>query len=322
MFTRSSFTKAAGAIGATLVAFSMVFSPFVAPLPAPAAATGSNLVATCDESLYPTPTPPPNPQPGQSSPYSTYGDRFSIAEALQMPTGPSAFDANANVLPDATAPALPPVPDRQFALLDASATPTVVPTPAPVTPKRVVIQAGHWKRSELPYQLYQFSSNGAYVGGVAEWKLNLHVATLAADMLRARGYDVRIVPATIPIGCQADAFVALHADADSDPYTQGYKAAYPRDINNPVNRHLLADMYIEYGAATGLDRNYNITLNMSGYYAFYNNHQPYAVDPSTPMLILEMGYISNYSEREFLSTYQSVAALGVANGVDRFLQGR
>jgi len=249
-----------------------------------------------------------------------------------MPTGPNAFDANGKLRPDAAAPTLSPVPERQFALRDtptpdpsgftAEVTPTVVPTMVPAKPLRVVIQAGHWLNSELPYQLSQFSDDGAYAGGVAEWKLNLHVATLAAGLLRTRGYDVRIVPATVPIDCRADVFVALHADADSDPNVYGYKAAYPRDINNPVNRRLLADMYIEYGVATGLDRNYSISLNMSGYYAFYNQRQPYAVDPRTPMLILEMGYISNDSDRQFLSTNQDVAALGVANGVDRFLQGK
>ncbi len=291
------------------------------------------MVATCDESLYPTPTPPPNAQPGVKSADGTYGDRFSTAEAQLIPSDPSAFDANGKLLTGAAAPLLPPAPPRQFAPLDtptpdrsgaaaSDATPTAVATPAPVRPKRVVIQAGHWLRGDMPYQISQFSDDGAYVGGVAEWVLNLHVATLAADLLRARGYDVRIVPATVPIGCQADAFVALHADADSDPSTLGYKAAYPRYINNPANRRLLADMYIEYGAATGFTRNPSITLNMSGYYAFDNQKQPYAVDPSTPMLILEMGYISNDYERQFLSTNQSIAAMGVANGVDRFLQGK
>ena len=250
-----------------------------------------------------------------------------------MPTGPSAFDGNGNLLANVTAPVLLPAPPRQFAPLDtptpdpsgapaSDATPTVVPTLAPTQPKRVVIQAGHWLSNDMPYQISQFSGDGAYVGGVAEWVLNLHVATLAARLLRARGYDVRIVPATVPIGCQADVFVALHADADTDPSALGYKAAYPRYINNPANRRLLADMYIEYGVATGLTRDNTISLNMSGYYAFYNQNQPYAVDPSTPMIILEMGFISNDYERQYLSTNQSIAALGVANGVDRFLQGK
>ncbi len=250
-----------------------------------------------------------------------------------MPTDPSAFDANGKMLAGATAPRLPPPPPRQFAPLDtptpdpsgapaSDATPTVVPTLAPTQPKRVVIQAGHWLSADMPYQISQFSDDGAYVGGVAEWVLNLHVANLAADLLRARGYDVRIVPATVPIGCKADAFVALHADEDTDTSALGFKAAYPRYINNPTNRRLLADMYIEYGTATGLTRNYSISLNMSGYYAFYNQSQPYAVDPCTPMIILEMGFISNDYERQYLSTNQSIAAMGIANGVDRFVQGK
>ncbi len=354
----SNILRALSTMSAALAAFALLFStiapspPIAAPAStaspaavvdsmAPPASTpavssamvGNTLVATCDESLYPTPTPPPDAQSGVKSPDGTYGDRFSTAEVQLMPSEPSAFDASGKLLADAAAPVLPPPPPRQFAALDtptpdpsgaaaSDATPTVVPTYMPAKPKRVVLQAGHWLRSEMPYQISQFSDDGAYSGGVAEWVLNLHVASLAADLLRARGYDVRVVPATVPVGCQADAFVAIHADADSDTSALGYKAAYPRYINNPANRRLLADMYIEYGAATGFTRNPTITLNMSGYYAFDNQKQPYAVDPSTPMIILEMGYISNDYERQYLATNQSIAAQGIANGVDRFLQGK
>jgi N-acetylmuramoyl-L-alanine amidase len=174
----------------------------------------------------------------------------------------------------------------------------------------------------MPYQLAQFRNDGAYYAGIAEWQLNLDIANRAAALLRTRGYAVRVVPATVPIGCQADAFIALHADGDTSTAVHGYKAAYPHYVNNPANRRFLADLYIEYGAATGLARDYAITRNMSGYYAFYSRRQPYSVDPSTPMLILEMGYLSNPSDRQSLSARANVAARGVANGIDRFLQGK
>lgn len=330
-----------GAISSALLAFSLLTANPSTPPPHPTATAVSSAfappandrVASCAEANYPTPTPPPNAQTPSRSPYGADRDRFAVAEGLQMPSGPSAFDANSGLLPDATSPSLPPPPVRQFAVIETptaipnappqgDATPTMVAAPTPSTPRRVVIQAGHWQNSDLPWQLAQFDGDGGYANGIAEWKLNLHVATIAADLLRARGYDVRIVPATVPIGCTADAFVALHADADTDPYANGFKAAYPRYINNPANRRFLADMYIEYGTATGLARNTAITLNMSGYYAFYNDTQPYGVNPSTPMLLLEMGYISNYGDAQFLSTQQATAALGVANGVDRFLHGK
>lgn len=250
-----------------------------------------------------------------------------------MPSGPSAFTSDGKLRPKAAAPALAPVPDGQFVPFvtptpnpNATAVPyvapTAVPTLAPATPRRVVIQAGHWLSSQMPYQLSEFRNDGAYAGGIAEWQVNLDIANRAANLLRARGYDVRVVPATVPIGCQADAFVALHADGDSDPTVHGFKAAYPHYINNPANRRFLADLYIEYGAATGLTRDYAITRNMSGYYAFYARRQPYAVDPRTPMLILEMGYLSNPSDRQFMTAHDDLAALGVANGIDRYLQGK
>jgi N-acetylmuramoyl-L-alanine amidase len=294
---------------------------------------GNARVASCNEAAYPTPTPPAKPKSGQRSPFGPNGDVFAITEALQMPTSPSAFAANGKLLPNATAPHLPPAPASQFVPLVTStpnpratatpyASPTAVPTLAPATPRSVVIQAGHWQSSKMPYQLAEFRNDGAFAGGVAEWQLNLDVANRAAALLRARGYDVQVIPATVPIGCQADAFIALHADGDPSASAHGYKAAYPHYINNPINRRFLADLYIEYGAATSLARDYAITRNMSGYYAFYARRQPYAVDARTPMLILEMGYLSNLSDRQFLTARADVAALGVANGIDRFLQGK
>ncbi len=333
MFSLPNIMRVLSSLSAALLALSLALAaPTTSPSPGPAT-IGKDRVVSCDEAAYPTPTPPPKPKPGVRSTLGPNRDTFAVAEALQMPISPSAFAANGKLLPNVVAPKLPPAPAGQFVPLATTtpnphatttpyASPTTVPTLAPATPRRVVIQAGHWQSSKMPYQLAEFRSDGAYDAGVAEWQVNLDVANRAANLLRVRGYDVRVVPATVPIGCQADAFIALHADGDASTTAHGYKAAYPHFINNPVNRRFLADLYIEYGAATGLSRDYAITRNMSGYYAFYARRQPYAVDARTPMLILEMGYLSNPNDRQFLATRADVAALGVANGIDRFLQGK
>ncbi len=328
MDTTPSLLRAISAIVAFITTLTMMFAPPAPPtLPANSA---NDRVMSCDEAAYPTPTPPPAiPTPSPKSPRGPLHDQFMIDEAMQMPGPPSGFSPDGKLLPTTAAPALPPPPDGQFTLpagvptpATPSFAPTAVPTPVPQTPRTVVLQAGHWQNKDLPWQLAQFRSDGTYAAGRAEWQVNLDVATRAATILRGRGYDVRVLPATVPIGCRADVFVALHADGDSSATAHGFKAAYPRYINDPANRRLLADFYIEYPSATALSRSYAITRNMSGYYAFYARRNPYAVDASTPMLILEMGYMTNPTDRALLYNQPDRPALGVANAVDRFLQGK
>lgn len=359
MPTLPNMMRALGALGSFLLAISLVLSPLTAATnptdPSAATAASSNItadnldasasgaasaganskVSTCDVTTYPTPTPPATKPPTpHKSPIGANDDTFAVQEAQQMPSGPSAFTAAGKLKSSATAPSLPPSPAGQFTAPAyqvnpaTTATPrpyinsTPVPTIVPATPRRVVIQAGHWQNSNLPYQLAEFRNDGTYAAGKYEWQVNLDIANRAAAILRGRGYDVAVVPATVPINCQADAFVALHADGDASASVHGFKAAYPQYINNPVNRRFLADMYIEYGSATSLARSYSITRNMTGYYAFYNRRQPYAANPSTPMLILEMGYMTSANDRKLLFNQPATAAWGIANGIDRFLQGK
>lgn len=321
-------------LSAMLLISAVAFTPLGAPANVPAALPASislDRVSTCEESLYPTPTPAgAKPTPHPRSVYGPNRDDFAVAEAQQMPGGPSAF-VNGKLKPDAVAPALPPVPTGQFAPFfaptpgttpTAYASPTVVPTVVPMLPKRVVIQAGHWQADKMPEQLSQFRSGGTYYAGKAEWQVNLDIANRTASLLRGRGYAVRIVPATVPINCLADAFISIHADGDASTSARGFKVAYAHYVNNPLNRRLLADVYIEYAAASGLPRSSNITRNMTGYYSFTARRQPYSVAPSTPMLIIELAYLTNAADRQFLLTRPDSLALGVANGIDRFLQGK
>jgi N-acetylmuramoyl-L-alanine amidase len=190
--------------------------------------------------------------------------------------------------------------------------------------KRVGIQAGHWRSAELPAELAGLrTSTGTSGGGVAEWQLNLDIARRMAPILEAEGIEVDILPATIPPGYKADAFVALHADGDLSGRLSGFKLATPRvSATADADNALLAAITAEYQAATKLKLDYNITRNMTGYYAFSFRRFTHAIAPSTAAVIVEMGFLTNASDRTTLLGRPNVVADGIAQGVLRFLVER
>src|SRR5439155_12820374 len=100
---------------------------------------------------------------------------------------------------------------------------TPPPAGTPILPAgpiraRVGIQAGHWRSEELPDELASLrEQGGARVGGASEVEITLAIAQRVAALLSARGVTVDILPATVPPGYRADAFVALHCDVNGDP---------------------------------------------------------------------------------------------------------
>lgn len=200
-----------------------------------------------------------------------------------------------------------------------------VEEPEPATlAKRVGIQAGHWRSAELPAELAGLrTSTGTFGGGVSEWQLNLDIAKRVAPLLEAEGIDVDVLPATIPPGYVADAFVALHADGDLSGRLSGFKLATPRtSAVTDLDNALLAAITAEYQAATGMRLDYNITRNMTGYYAFGFRRFTHAITRTTPAVIVEMGFLTNATDRSTLLGRPDVVADGVARGVLRFLAER
>jgi N-acetylmuramoyl-L-alanine amidase len=189
------------------------------------------------------------------------------------------------------------------------------------TVKRVGIQAGHWKSSELPAELAGLrNSTGTSGGGVPEWRLNLDVAQRVAALLEAEGIEVDVLPATVPPGYQADAFVALHADGDASGRLSGFKLARSRRSAVPEQADALIDaITAEYREATGLRICPHVSRNMTGYYAFSPHRFSHATAPSTPAVILEMGFMTNASDLRFLLNHQDTIARGIADGVLRYL---
>jgi N-acetylmuramoyl-L-alanine amidase len=195
-----------------------------------------------------------------------------------------------------------------------------VPKNVPTGPRRVAIQAGHWKSNEAPDELRRLiPQTGAEWEGITEVEINLDIAQRVAVILNSKGIAVDVLPTTIPVGYVADAFVALHGDSDGVGENSGFKMAHG-SRRGPYEDALLNSIKDAYGAATGL--NYDpthITNQMRGYYPFSWSRFQHAVAAHTPAVILEMGYVSHDGDRSLMLDKPDVVANGIADGIMSFL---
>ncbi|MFN8512170.1 MAG: N-acetylmuramoyl-L-alanine amidase [Thermomicrobiales bacterium] len=199
-------------------------------------------------------------------------------------------------------------------------------TPANQTPiqARVGLQVGHWEAANLPAELSALrTEGGASAEGYKEVDINYAVAQLAAERLRARGITVDILPATIPVGYQADAFIAIHCDANNDPAIGGFKLARYGDSAIPdTDDKLLNAITAAYGPATGQKIDGLVSRAMIYYYAFNSGNFTHAIAPKTPGVIIELGFLTNPADRNLLITQQPTVAKALADGIVTFLAAR
>lgn len=263
----------------------------------PAPATPAQAVPVAEASARRTATPhPPTEAPAAPAPPS----------APTVSADHSASPDGDGELPDVAAVTEPPAPP-----------PTRVPGPP-----RVGLQVGHWKSSELPDELARLrTSTGARAGSLTEAEVNLAVAQRTAKLLESVGVTVDVLPATVPPGYDADVFVAIHSDGTSNRNARGFKLATPWRASR-ASLHLLSVMTEEYGRATGLPPGGAPTLNMRGYYAFTARNHKYAIAKTTPAVILELAFMTNPTDLWYLTKQQDNLAVGVANGIIRYLNER
>lgn len=198
-----------------------------------------------------------------------------------------------------------------------------VPVWNPPGPKRVGLQAGHWQYADAPDELAELRSNpGTSGGGKAEWEVTLDIAQRAAEMLRASGVEVDVLPTTIPVRYRANAFVSIHADGDGAGALHGFKVTGPGFSGTPeADQLLVTSINDEYGATTGLPRMDNqISLRMRYYYAFNARRYQHAVAPGVPQAIIETGFLTNWDDRNYLIGNPDLVARGIADGVSKFLE--
>lgn len=191
----------------------------------------------------------------------------------------------------------------------------------PEGPARVALQAGHYKNDEIPDELHRLRGNtGASGGGKSEWEVNLTIAELTAEILRGYGVTVDILPATVPPSYWADVFVSIHADGSLDQTKTGFKAATPRRDMTGTADDLLVLIEEKYGAATGFEKDPNVTRNMRGYYAFGWWRYDHAVHPMTTSIILETGFLTSPDDRRIIVDQPEIAAQGLAEGIIEYLE--
>ena len=188
-------------------------------------------------------------------------------------------------------------------------------------PQRIGIQVGHWLTEDLPDELASLrTSTGAAGAGWREVDVNLDIGQRVAALLEAAGFKVDLLPSTVPAGYQADVFLALHCDSGSSSTANGFKVARSgRSAIPTVDDALVQTIYDVYGRLTGLARDdKNITRNMTYYFAFAGRYT-HSVAKTTPAAILEMGFLSNPSDRQFLTDSPDRAAQAIATALSDFL---
>lgn len=185
---------------------------------------------------------------------------------------------------------------------------------------RVGIQAGHWKNEEIPDELSKlYWSGGATVGSVEEWAENLLIAKKVAALLKAKGVTVDLLPATVPENYQADLFIALHLDGNDVTSVSGYKIV-SSEFDQTGEAELASQMIsTSYKEATNFIQDPNITEDMTEYYAFNYIKYLHSISEATPGVILEMGYLTNFNDRQFILSEPDTVAAGIASGILQFL---
>jgi N-acetylmuramoyl-L-alanine amidase len=238
---------------------------------------------------------------------------------------PAAVDASTLASCDPSAPPPAPLPAPGSGQASGFFRGFRVPLPPaplydPPGPKRVGLQAGHWQTDQVPPELHGLAG-GAVGGGRYEWQVNLDVAQRAADLLEASGIQVDVLPTTVPPHYQANAFVALHADGDTTGQTRGFKVARPGFSSIPAIDDRLVDAINQtYASETELPRDdEHISLRMRYYYAFNSRRYCHAVMPGVPQAIIEMAFLTNATDRQYLIGDPQRLAQAVADSVQAFL---
>jgi len=172
-------------------------------------------------------------------------------------------------------------------------------------PPKIGVVAGHW----------QYDSGALCPDGTREVDINLAVARKVVEMLTARGYRAELLPEVTPAiqGYAADAFVSIHSDSCIWE-ASGFKVARVTHSAVPqLEDHLVESLYEAYEATTGLPRHENsVTPDMTQYHNFRK------IAPTTPGAIIELGFMG--SDYDLLINHQDQVALGVVEGIVRFLE--
>lgn len=301
--------------------------PHITQAPHPSTTRTSPVISPTSLSVAAIPntaTTPPAKLPAQPT---------TLTPSLVPATAPAKIAAP--TLAPTIKPAQKAIPTKQPVAVPTQPPPTAPPvaTPNPERiggpvqapnnhsgPRWVTLQVGHWHNERVPdEQSHLAAHTGASAAGVNEVDVNLAVAQKAAPLLIERGYKVDILDATVPVSYTTDLFLALHADGSPSSSTRGFKAVAPWN-SVPASDIFVGFLYEEYGKATRLPSDPITSVAMANYYAFNPYRYRHAVTPDVPSALLEMGFVTNPTDRKVLSSEQERIAWGIANAVDRYFR--
>lgn len=181
-----------------------------------------------------------------------------------------------------------------------------------VRPARIGLQIGHLRAHEQPAPLNR--QTGGVWGSFTEPGINTIITEKAAQILREAGYDVEILPANLPQGYSADVVVSVHSDSSNNANARGFFAdRLVGSAKGAVEDRLVKALNEEYARATGIPYVYRGTSGTKYYYGYYR------VTSTTPMALIENGFITNAADREIIIGQPDRAAEGIAAGIHRFL---
>jgi N-acetylmuramoyl-L-alanine amidase len=212
---------------------------------------------------------------------------------------------------------------RNLAIAQATAaqidaTPTFLPTP--IWFNRIGIVPGHSGIATRGSTKGNIDPGTVCPDGFNEASVVMKVADQVIATLRGRGFTVDKLEEwdTRLFGYQAAAFISLHADS-CDNFNDGYNHSGFK-VTNPTGRLSARDRDLalndcvrdNYSGVTGLPFTPgSITVNMTDYHAFHE------IAPSTPAVILELGFLSY--DRDLLQNHTDRLAQGIVNGLLCFL---
>ena len=176
---------------------------------------------------------------------------------------------------------------------------------------RVGVQAGHWRYQEAGYPLN--TEPGGRAAGWTELDVNLTIAEILSRRLSARGIAVDLLPTEIPDGYSADAVVAIHADVGPGGVRGFFVDRAPRSPIASAEASLARIVTMSHSYWTGIPYVPRPTANSSHYYGFR------AVDPRTPMVLIEVGCLTNARDRAIIAGRPGLVADGLAGAIDQFV---
>lgn len=206
--------------------------------------------------------------------------------------------------------ALVPTPTLTPTKFTPRASPTLAFTPTPLPPL-VALLAGHSGGDD---------PGAVCPDGLREVDITTDIAVRAKVLLESRGYRVDILAEfdrrldAIKRDYAPHAFLAIHADS-CVYYASGYKVARAAYSASPQeDDRLVRCVSSSYAAASRLPfHEWSITNDMKHYHGLMKIH------PRSPGAIIELGFMG--SDRDVLMNQREQLALGIANGIERFLQG-